>query len=696
MRAVPLRTLAVLGLGVAALVAILFYASTVDGRAPAVRGISLTQHLATDPQIALTTSSVEVDFSEPVDRGSAEAAFAISPRIGGSFSWSAATLTFTPAARLPLRTAFEVSVAPGVRDRAGNRMATATPPFAFETVGNPTVVATHPAEGDEDAALDGVIEVDFSTLMDTAAVERAVRLAPATEVALRWSRERLTIVPAAPLLPNRRYTLTIGVGARDQAGTPLEQPFELTFRTVAATLDADAIMPADGVEGIAITTPIAIVFDRPLDPDTVGDDLLTMTPDIAGSLDAVTVPGAAGLGDGDLRILLFQPSAALAPNTTYDVSLGPGLRAVDGAGFPGTLAWSFTTGAPTETLSNQVTFVSDRAGIANLWAMNPDGSNQRQLSAELSPVIDYSVAPDGRSFVVADGAVIVWQLADGSARLQLTEAGVLEYDPAYAPDGTVITYGQLDTDGGGSGLWMRDADGSSPRPIRLPGELAATPDAAPSPPPLAVLLRAPRLSPDGEALAFVDDAGRIAILDLVSDELSAAPFVAFSEPVWEAGGGAILVAGLPAGAAPRLQAPGAPVPPLDPADLLSGGAGADELRVMRLARGASTARATAFGRGASRPTIGHGGLLAYIQLAGANATTGRLWVSADPSDAGDELQFPDDARAGSAAFAPEPDAILVGRVAGRGETDGGVWIVSLRGGQAEQLSIDGRLPRWLP
>jgi len=111
-RATLFRTLAVLGIGLAVLAAILYYASTNDGRPPTVLDITLTQHLTGDPQMALTTSSIEVDFSEPVDHGAGQAAFEITPRVAGSFSWSAASLTFTPAARLPLKTDFVVSIGP--------------------------------------------------------------------------------------------------------------------------------------------------------------------------------------------------------------------------------------------------------------------------------------------------------------------------------------------------------------------------------------------------------------------------------------------------------------------------------------------------------------------------------------------------------------------------------------------------------
>jgi len=699
-RAVPLRTLAVLGVGVAALVAILYYASTVDGRPPTVRDISLTQHLTADAEVALTTSSVEVDFSEPVEHASAQAAFSISPAVPGSFSWSSTTLTFTPEARLPLRTSFTILIAPGISDAAGNEMATAPAEFRFETVGNPSVGDTDPADAADEVPLDSLIAIDFSTLMDTASVAEALRLAPTTEFRLRWSRERLTIVPTNTLQPNRRYTVTIGVSARDQAGTPLAEPFSLSFRTVASQLSAETIVPASGVEGVAIGSTIAVVFDRPLDPDSVDDDLLTITPDVAGSIDVMVAPGAAGLRDDGLRVLRFQPSAPLEPNTTYDISIGPGLLGADGVGLPAGLAWSFTTGAPTVTLSNQVVFLSDRAGIVNLWAMNPDGTNERQLSAELSPITEYSIAPDGRSFVVGDGASIVWQKADGSARRLLTEAGAVEYDAAYAPDGSSITYGRIAPGPDGHGLWSRRADGSHPQPIPLPDEAPPTPRATTSPNAPVALLRAPRLSPDGSALAFVDDAGRVAILDLETDRLSTASFVALTAPLWQPDGAAVLVSGLAAG--PGVELPeyerGTPVPVLDPASMQLDARGVAGLRVVRLDRGASSVVQAAFGSGATRPTVDGRGLVAYLRLTGASTAEGRLFVTDDIRDPGDELQATPAAHAATAAFAPEPDVILIGLLAGPGDDQrsAGVWLLDLRSGRAEQLSDDGWLPGWLP
>jgi len=690
-RAVPLRTVAVLAIGVAVLGAILYYASTVDARGPTVVAISLTQHLRGDEEQALTTTSIEVDFSEPVQHASAEAAFAINPPVTGAFSWSASSLTFTPAERLPLRTSFEVSVKPGVRDRVGNAMTGTPDRFQFETVGNPLVVASEPADAAEGVALDAPIMVTFSTLMDTASVEGAIRVSPSTEVTMRWSREQLTIVPDAPWGANRRYTLAIGTGARDQAGTPLERPVVVSFRTVVAGLTVESLVPGDRVAGVSIFTPIALVFDQPLDEASVDDDMLTIEPAVAGSLAVVPAPGAAGLRDPEPRILRFQPSGPLDPNTTYQVTLGPGLVGADGTGMPAGVSWTFTTGAPTATLSNQVVFISDRAGIANLWAMNPDGSNQRQLSTELSPVTSFAVSPDGRVFVVGDGAAVVWERADGTARRVLTDPAVVEFDAAFSPDGSLITFGRADPSRGtGLGLWQRDADGSDPRPIELPAGPAASPSAGE--PASIPLLRAPRISPDGTALAFVDQSGRVAILDLELQQVTSAAFVALSEPTWLPDSSGVLVAGVGAGSVidTNYELHSA-VAVLDPGSGSLESAQLASVRIVQMDRAATSVRATAFGGGAARPAVDPRGRYAYIRLEGSETDAGRLWVSQALDDAGAAMVVTSGGGAGSASFAPEPGSMVVGEA-----KPGGVWLLDLATGDAQQLAGDGWLPRWLP
>ena len=297
-------------------------------------------------------------------------------------------------------------------------------PFAFETVGPPALAAVDPPDGAVDVELGSPITLTFSTLMDTASVEEALTIEPAFAHDLVWSGRLLQIIPTEALEPGTDYRVTVDGRATDLAGVRLRQPAAVAWRTVPPGLEVEAIVPEIGIDGIAVTSPIAIIFDEPIDPESVSDDLVTVTPAVGGTVGVTPLPGDAVDESGAGRALVFRPSAPLPANTTFTVEVLPGMRGLGGESLPGPLSWTFTTGVAASRVSNQITFITARGGVENLWAMNPDGSGQRQLSAELAPVVDYVIAPDGESLVVSDGRRLVYQRADGSERRVLTGADV--------------------------------------------------------------------------------------------------------------------------------------------------------------------------------------------------------------------------------------------------------------------------------
>ena len=448
MRAVLLRSLAVIGVGAIVLAGVLYVATTFDGRPPSVLEVRLTAPVADDERVALINTSIEVAFSEPVEPESAEEAVRIEPAVAGAVSWSGSTMRITPADPLELETAYAVTIAAGIRDLAGNRMTEPPPPFEFVTAGRPSLVESVPEDGADEVPLDGPIALTFSTLMDTASVDDQLTLSPAFEHELRWSGELLEIVPTQPLEPGRDYEVSIGADAADAAGVTLDEPVSLAFRTVSPGLAAETIVPADGVDGIAPTAPIAVIFDRPIDPSSVSGDQLTISPDVAGTLEVVALPGDPPDDDGAGSLLRFTPSGPMPPNTTFEVELATGPATTTGETMGEPLTWTFTTGPPTAAVSNGIAFITDRGGVANVWFMNADGSGQRQVSVELEPVLDYAVAPDGSSLIVSDGRRLIYQLADGTDRRILTDDEHLEFDPTYSPDGQLVAFGRADAETG--------------------------------------------------------------------------------------------------------------------------------------------------------------------------------------------------------------------------------------------------------
>ncbi|MDO9538290.1 MAG: Ig-like domain-containing protein, partial [Thermoplasmata archaeon] len=69
------------------------------------------------------TTPINVTFSEPMDKASAEAAFSISPFASGSFSWDGNTMTYTLNSELAPETTYNITIGTGAKDLAGNNMA---------------------------------------------------------------------------------------------------------------------------------------------------------------------------------------------------------------------------------------------------------------------------------------------------------------------------------------------------------------------------------------------------------------------------------------------------------------------------------------------------------------------------------------------------------------------------------------------
>jgi TolB protein len=111
----------------------------------------------------------------------------------------------------------------------------------------------------------------------------------------------------------------------------------------------------------------------------------------------------------------------------------------------------------------KIAFISDRVSPWDIWIMNVDGSNKTQLTTD--PAKDYypDWSPDGNKIVFASKRTGNWDIwiidANGSNEVQLTSDAGTDWDPAWSPDGNKIVF--TSSRGGSSDIWVMDIDGSN-------------------------------------------------------------------------------------------------------------------------------------------------------------------------------------------------------------------------------------------
>jgi hypothetical protein len=124
------------------------------------------------------------------------------------------------------------------------------------------------------------------------------------------------------------------------------------------------------------------------------------------------------------------------------------------------------------------------------------------------------------------------------------------------------------------------------------------------------------------------------------------------------------------------------------------------LRIVRLYRGAATTVDEGLPFGASQPLLDSSGRIAYLRLGPeTGADGGTVWLSRVDAGAGRRISTVD-AIVSSVSFTPDPNQLLVARLADRSSggtaAGGGVWLLAVQTGIEERRSDDGSLARWIP
>ncbi|MGB7922604.1 MAG: winged helix-turn-helix domain-containing protein [Pyrinomonadaceae bacterium] len=135
---------------------------------------------------------------------------------------------------------------------------------------------------------------------------------------------------------------------------------------------------------------------------------------------------------------------------------------------------------------SKIIYGSTASGKEDVWLMNADGSDQKQLTTTAGANFEPTVSDDGRTMVyvskAADAAQHLWKMnLENGDCAQLTN-GVMDLRPDISPDGRWVVYMSINK--GSSTLWKTSLDGGQAA-IQLSDKIASV----------------PRISPDGRFIA---------------------------------------------------------------------------------------------------------------------------------------------------------------------------------------------------
>ncbi|MEA1944335.1 MAG: Ig-like domain-containing protein, partial [Euryarchaeota archaeon] len=251
---------------------------------------------------------ITVTFSKAMNQTSAEGAFSIAPPVAGSFSWSGDMMVFTPDVDLECNTTHHVTIGTGAMDLAGNSLEA---PFNWEfaTAPPPTVTANTPTGAG--VSVSTAITVTFSKAMNQASAEGAFAMDPSVTGSFSWYGDMMVFTPDANLECNTTHHLTIGTGAMDLAGNPLEDPFIWEFTTAP---EPDTTPPTVTTNtptgtGVSVSTVITVTFSKAMNQASA-EGAFSIVPPVTGSFS----------WSGDMMV--FTPDADLEYTRTHNVTIG--------------------------------------------------------------------------------------------------------------------------------------------------------------------------------------------------------------------------------------------------------------------------------------------------------------------------------------------------------------------------------------
>jgi len=377
---------------------------TPDTTPPAVT-LTINTNGATDVPI---NTKVGIFFSEAMDPSTLNTStFTLkqgATPVAGTVTYVGVAAAFAPAANLEPNTEYTATITTGVKDLAGNALASTyiwkwkTSAAADTTA--PTVSSTIPVNAATGVAINSKITATFSEAMDPSTLTTATftlkQGATTITGTVSYIGVTASFAPAANLEPNTEYTTTITTGAKDLASNALSSNKVWTFTTggggeedtTAPTVSST--IPVNAATGVAIDSKITATFSEAMDPSTLTTATFTLKQGTTPVSGAVTYIGVKAT---------FTPAANLAPSTVYTSTITTEAKDLAGNALSSNKVWTFTTGAaPASTLAPVPLGTAGNFAVLAKSGISTTGTT--------SIVGDIGISPAAATFITGFGLIM--------------------------------------------------------------------------------------------------------------------------------------------------------------------------------------------------------------------------------------------------------------------------------------------------
>ena len=282
-----------------------------------------------------------------------------------------------------------------------------------------------PVRGDGDVHTDRAIRIEFSAPMDRESVASRLHVVPVkrtfppgnppqtigSEVKgkVRWENDDRTLYFDHDTFSTLTYyQVILDGGYRDAAGSVNSLRHSWQFIT-EEPLKLAGSYPNQGDTRVEPPSYLQLAFTRAIDVSSVPGSV-SISPQIG-----FDVRG----DDADPARVTIAPHSLLTPNTTYTMTVQPGLKDTHGNSLPVGTVITFRTG-PLRPLEHWVTIAGGRqAGTSEgVWLVNGNAFPRQLLPMQLT---SYTWSADGSRLLVRqpDGAWAIWPLNGNPSALPI-------------------------------------------------------------------------------------------------------------------------------------------------------------------------------------------------------------------------------------------------------------------------------------